>query len=72
MEEGEPDATGMRPAGEDVIVDFSVWESAEALERLAVLCVRGPSPAAFTFNSAYASGEAERAGEAAGAEPAAP
>lgn len=29
--EGEDDATGMRPAGEDVIVNFSVWESAEAL-----------------------------------------
>ena len=31
VEEGEADATGMRPAGEDVIVNFSVWESAEAL-----------------------------------------
>ncbi|GAA2272246.1 DUF3291 domain-containing protein [Actinomadura luteofluorescens] len=31
VEEGEADATGMRPAGEDVIVYFSVWESAEAL-----------------------------------------
>jgi hypothetical protein len=31
VEEGEPDATGMRPAGEDVIVNFSVWESSEAL-----------------------------------------
>jgi hypothetical protein len=31
VEEGEPDATGMRPAGEDVIVNFSVWESPEAL-----------------------------------------
>ncbi|MFG2091318.1 MULTISPECIES: DUF3291 domain-containing protein [unclassified Spirillospora] len=30
-EEGRPDATGMRPAGEDVIVNFSVWESAESL-----------------------------------------
>ncbi|MEU8803388.1 DUF3291 domain-containing protein [Spirillospora sp. NPDC048819] len=30
-EEGEPDATGMRPAGEDVIINFSVWESSEAL-----------------------------------------
>ncbi|XRQ15538.1 DUF3291 domain-containing protein [Actinomadura welshii] len=30
-EEGEPDATGMRPAGEDVIINYSVWESAEAL-----------------------------------------
>jgi hypothetical protein len=31
VEEGESDATGMRPAGEDVIVNFSVWESSEAL-----------------------------------------
>ncbi|NKZ09052.1 DUF3291 domain-containing protein [Actinomadura latina] len=31
VEEGRPDATGMRPAGDDVIVNFSVWESAEAL-----------------------------------------
>ncbi|MEU8120761.1 DUF3291 domain-containing protein [Spirillospora sp. NPDC049024] len=31
VEEGEEDATGMRPAGENVIVNFSVWESAEAL-----------------------------------------
>lgn len=31
VEEGMPDATGMRPAGDDVIVNFSVWESAEAL-----------------------------------------
>ncbi|WP_433471892.1 DUF3291 domain-containing protein [Spirillospora sp. CA-142024] len=31
VEEGEADATGMRPAGEDVIINFSVWESAEAL-----------------------------------------
>lgn len=30
-EEGRPDATGMRPAGEDVIVNYSVWESAGAL-----------------------------------------
>jgi hypothetical protein len=30
-EEGRPDATGLRPAGADVIVNFSVWESAEAL-----------------------------------------
>ncbi|TDC38191.1 DUF3291 domain-containing protein [Actinomadura sp. KC345] len=30
-EEGQPDATGMRPAGEDVIINYSVWESAEAL-----------------------------------------
>lgn len=31
VEEGEADATGMRPAGEDVIINFSVWESAETL-----------------------------------------
>ncbi|MFV2174134.1 DUF3291 domain-containing protein [Actinomadura sp. LOL_016] len=31
VEEGRPDATGMRPAGDDVIVNFSVWESADAL-----------------------------------------
>ncbi|MBE1536229.1 DUF3291 domain-containing protein [Actinomadura algeriensis] len=31
VEEGMPDATGMRPAGTDVIVTFSVWESQEAL-----------------------------------------
>ncbi|MFI0373910.1 DUF3291 domain-containing protein [Actinomadura sp. 1N219] len=31
VEEGEPDATGMRPAGEDVIINFSVWESPEPL-----------------------------------------
>lgn len=31
VEEGRPDATGMRPAGADVIVNYSVWESAEAL-----------------------------------------
>ncbi|MER7758129.1 DUF3291 domain-containing protein [Streptomyces sp. NPDC097619] len=30
-EEGETDATGMRPAGEDVIVNMSMWESQEAL-----------------------------------------
>ncbi|TDC57401.1 DUF3291 domain-containing protein [Actinomadura sp. GC306] len=30
-EEGEPDATGLRPAGEDVIVNYSVWESAGEL-----------------------------------------
>ncbi|TYC66595.1 DUF3291 domain-containing protein [Streptomyces sp. CB01881] len=30
-EEGEADATGLRPAGEDVIVNMSVWESQEAL-----------------------------------------
>ncbi|MGP4028034.1 DUF3291 domain-containing protein [Actinomadura sp. 3N407] len=109
-EDGEPDATGMRPAGDDVIVNFSVWESAEALwdfvyrsahletmrrrrewfrrhvdahavlwwipagrvptveealERLALLRERGPSPGAFTFASAYTAGEAAGAGEAA-------
>jgi hypothetical protein len=31
VEEGEADATGMRPAGDDVIINYSVWESAEAL-----------------------------------------
>ncbi|WP_255205758.1 DUF3291 domain-containing protein [Actinomadura sp. BRA 177] len=31
VEEGAADATGMRPAGDDVIINFSVWESAEAL-----------------------------------------
>ncbi|MFD0690357.1 DUF3291 domain-containing protein [Actinomadura fibrosa] len=31
VEEGQPDATGMRPAGDDVIVNFSVWETSEAL-----------------------------------------
>ncbi|MFF8729491.1 DUF3291 domain-containing protein [Streptomyces sp. NPDC015171] len=31
VEEGEGDATGLRPAGEDVIVNMSVWESREAL-----------------------------------------
>lgn len=31
VEEGQPDATGMRPAGDDVVVNFSVWESSEAL-----------------------------------------
>ncbi|MEV7129174.1 DUF3291 domain-containing protein [Streptomyces sp. NPDC093260] len=31
VEEGAADATGMRPAGEDVIVNLSVWESQEAL-----------------------------------------
>ncbi|MFJ9516866.1 DUF3291 domain-containing protein [Kitasatospora sp. NPDC101801] len=30
-EEGEGDATGLRPAGEDVIVNLSVWENQEAL-----------------------------------------
>ncbi|MFF9340593.1 DUF3291 domain-containing protein [Streptomyces sp. NPDC014773] len=29
--EGTPDATGLRPAGEDVIVNLSVWENQEAL-----------------------------------------
>ncbi|WP_030269866.1 DUF3291 domain-containing protein [Streptomyces sp. NRRL B-24484] len=29
--DGEADATGLRPAGEDVIVNLSVWESQEAL-----------------------------------------
>ncbi|MGW0904125.1 DUF3291 domain-containing protein [Streptomyces sp. NPDC002853] len=31
VEEGAADATGMRPAGEDVIVNLSVWETQEAL-----------------------------------------
>ncbi|MGW7069113.1 DUF3291 domain-containing protein [Streptomyces sp. NPDC054855] len=31
VEEGEGDATGMRPAGEDVIVNLSVWETQDAL-----------------------------------------
>ncbi|MER5736411.1 MULTISPECIES: DUF3291 domain-containing protein [unclassified Streptomyces] len=31
VEEGTPDATGLRPAGEDVIVNLSVWENQEAL-----------------------------------------
>ncbi|MFH9657376.1 DUF3291 domain-containing protein [Streptomyces sp. NPDC017248] len=31
VEEGAPDATGLRPAGEDVIVTMSVWETREAL-----------------------------------------
>ncbi|GHG78622.1 DUF3291 domain-containing protein [Streptomyces griseocarneus] len=30
-EEGAADATGLRPAGEDVIVNLSVWETREAL-----------------------------------------
>ncbi|MFJ9694979.1 DUF3291 domain-containing protein [Kitasatospora sp. NPDC101183] len=30
-EEGEDDATGLRPAGENVIVNMSVWESQDAL-----------------------------------------
>ncbi|MFJ9338722.1 DUF3291 domain-containing protein [Streptomyces sp. NPDC101733] len=31
VEEGAADATGLRPAGENVIVTLSVWESREAL-----------------------------------------
>ncbi|WP_067465650.1 DUF3291 domain-containing protein [Actinomadura macra] len=31
IEEGQADATGMRPAGTDVIINFSVWESAQTL-----------------------------------------
>lgn len=31
VEDGEADATGLRPAGEDVIVNLSVWETREAL-----------------------------------------
>ncbi|MFD3355794.1 DUF3291 domain-containing protein [Streptomyces fradiae] len=31
VEEGTADATGLRPAGEDVIVNLSVWETVEAL-----------------------------------------
>ncbi|MEV7525182.1 DUF3291 domain-containing protein [Streptomyces sp. NPDC091371] len=31
VEEGEADATALRPLGEDVIVTMSVWESREAL-----------------------------------------
>ncbi|MFF1696343.1 DUF3291 domain-containing protein [Streptomyces sp. NPDC058257] len=31
VEEGSPDATGLRPAGENVIVNLSVWETPEAL-----------------------------------------
>ncbi|MFI7322255.1 DUF3291 domain-containing protein [Streptomyces venezuelae] len=31
VEEGAPDATALRPAGEDVIVTMSVWETPEAL-----------------------------------------
>ncbi|AEY87070.1 hypothetical protein SHJG_1795 [Streptomyces hygroscopicus subsp. jinggangensis 5008] len=31
VEEGTADATGLRPAGEDVIVNLSVWETQEAL-----------------------------------------
>ncbi|MFC6936390.1 DUF3291 domain-containing protein [Actinomadura yumaensis] len=30
-EEGRPDATGLRPLGDDVIINFSVWEDREAL-----------------------------------------
>ncbi|MGX1884845.1 DUF3291 domain-containing protein [Streptomyces sp. NPDC055287] len=31
VEEGAADATGLRPAGEDIIVNLSVWETQEAL-----------------------------------------
>ncbi|GAA4103401.1 DUF3291 domain-containing protein [Actinomadura miaoliensis] len=31
VEEGANDATGVRPVGDDVIINFSVWESREAL-----------------------------------------
>lgn len=31
IEDGQPDATGMRPAGDDVIVNLSVWETMDAL-----------------------------------------
>ncbi|MCC9157898.1 DUF3291 domain-containing protein [Streptomyces parvulus] len=31
VEEGAADATGLRPAGDDVIVNLSVWETREAL-----------------------------------------
>lgn len=31
VEDGAVDATGLRPAGEDVIVNLSVWETQEAL-----------------------------------------
>ncbi|MGW6420198.1 DUF3291 domain-containing protein [Streptomyces sp. NPDC055055] len=31
VEDGEADATGLRPAGEDVIVNLSVWQTQEAL-----------------------------------------
>ncbi|WP_405453292.1 DUF3291 domain-containing protein [Streptomyces erythrochromogenes] len=31
VEEGEGDATGLRPAGENVIVNLSVWETRQAL-----------------------------------------
>ncbi|MFI0723694.1 DUF3291 domain-containing protein [Streptomyces sp. NPDC021224] len=34
-EEGQPDATAMRPAGENVIVNMSVWESVESLRDFA-------------------------------------
>ena len=29
--EGEPDATGMRPFGEDLLINLSVWEGVDAL-----------------------------------------
>ncbi|HEY8479198.1 MAG TPA: DUF3291 domain-containing protein [Spirillospora sp.] len=102
-DEGASDATGLRPAGGDVIVNCSVWESmealwdftyrsahlevmrrrrewfrrhaeahlvlwripaghipsvSEALDRLALLRERGPSPEAFTFASACTAQEA--------------
>lgn len=31
VEDGEPDATGLRPAGEDVIVNLTVWETLQSL-----------------------------------------
>ncbi|MFB7257004.1 DUF3291 domain-containing protein [Streptomyces nojiriensis] len=31
VEEGAADATGLRPAGEDVVVNLSVWQTQEAL-----------------------------------------
>ncbi|MEU7386921.1 DUF3291 domain-containing protein [Streptomyces tanashiensis] len=31
VEDGEADATGLRPLGDDVIVNLSVWETQEAL-----------------------------------------
>ncbi|WUI03158.1 DUF3291 domain-containing protein [Spirillospora sp. NBC_00431] len=115
VEEGEADATGMRPAGEDVIINYSVWESRdslwdfvyrsaahletlrrrrewfqrhveahlvlwwipaghvptveEALERLALIREHGPSPRAFTFNSAFTAEEAMQAGAVQGEAP---